>query len=509
MARYKDVLLIDLGNSGIKIIEVRGKQIINYAYREVDPSLEGEEKKIAFRQAIRGILENHRFRTKLALLVISSPRIYIRSLVYPPIPKEDLWIVMERDAQVHLPPTQGKVLLDFFLQEEKEGERRYKVVFCDEAEVDDRVGLLEEVGWRVFQVVPSPYSAINALPEEKKRGVRAVLDIGAKGSILSIAKEGKFEMLLTIPVGGNNFTGVISNALNVSFLQAEELKKKENFLSPSSRVAETLRNLILQLAEEVKLGFQLFSRESRGEGVEELILTGGGSKLRDLKKVMEEHLGIKISEVDLLQEFDLSLLSLERKEYLKGLAPLFWSVLGAWEYEKLPNLVRRKHEKKRREERKRAALLTYFMGLIMVSVLAISPQLIRGYRWRSEIDSNAKIIEKLLPLMEEVNKMEKEKKIIEEKINFIREFYERGEAPWKEFFRTLSLTIPPDVWINRIEYSGGNKVSIRGSALSGEEMSKWIQEWKKSPAVEEISILAVEGTEGGRRDFQLEVKIKR
>ena len=509
MPRSKEILVIDIGHSGVKLLELKGKQVTNFAYREIDPLLEGEERKIGVRQALRSILETIRFKSKLGVLVISTPRMYYRTLTYPPIPVEDLWLVMERDAQVHLPSSQGKVLLDFYLKEEKEEDRIYEVIYCDEAEVMDRVTLLEELGWRIFHAVPLPHSLVNLIPEDKKTGVRAVLDVGARSSILSIARNGKFRMMTHIPIGGNDFTRIVAGSLNVSFPQAEDLKRRENFLSPSSRLFSSFRNLISQLSDEIKLAFQSYSRDSRGEVVEELFLCGGGSKLKNFSSLLQENVGVKVSPLNLLEKIDVSSLPLERREYLRELSPQFGGIIGSASYTDLPNILRRSWEKKRREERARVGVLSYLLGIVVVSVFLITPLIVNSYRWRSEYRVNSRAIEKLLPLLEEVKKREKEKESLEKRLQFLRTYGDKTGIPWNTFFNSLSSTIPENVWVNRLEYNQDEKyVDLWGSSLSGEDIGEWISRWKEKGALGEVRIVSVEGGESSRRDFHIQVRVK-
>mgnify|MGYP000212139064 CR=1 FL=1 len=131
MVKSKQIVAIDIGNYSIKIVEVRGNQVLNFGYREIDPSLEGEERRIAWRQSIASLLEVVKPKARNVILTFSSVNIFIRNLTYPPIPEEDLWVVMEKDAHLHLPPSQNRVIFDFSLKNERQEEREYQVVYCN------------------------------------------------------------------------------------------------------------------------------------------------------------------------------------------------------------------------------------------------------------------------------------------------------------------------------------------------------------------------------------------
>ena len=167
MVKSKQIVAIDIGNYSIKIVEVRGNQVLNFGYREIDPSLEGEERRIAWRQSIASLLEVVKPKARNVILTFSSVNIFIRNLTYPPIPEEDLWVVMEKDAHLHLPPSQNRVIFDFSLKNERQEEREYQVVYCNADEVEEKIGLLEEFGFKIFSVVPYPYALIYSIFSQK------------------------------------------------------------------------------------------------------------------------------------------------------------------------------------------------------------------------------------------------------------------------------------------------------------------------------------------------------
>ncbi len=316
-------------------------------------------------------------------------------------------------------------------------------------------------------------------------------------------------MMTHIPIGGNDFTRIVAGSLNVSFPQAEDLKRRESFLSPSSRLFSSFRNLISQLGDEIKLAFQSYSRDTRGEGVEELFLCGGGSKLKNFSSLLQENVGVKVSPLNPLEKIDVSSLPLERREYLRELSPQFGGIIGSVSYTDLPNILRRSWEKKRREERARVGVLSYLLGIVVVSVFLITPLIVNSYRWRSEYRVNSQAIEKLLPLLEEVKKREEEKESLEKRLQFLRTYGDKTGIPWNTFFNSLGSTIPENVWINRLEYNQDEKyVDLWGSSLSGEDIGEWISRWKEKGSLGEVRIVSVEGGESSRRDFHIQVRVK-
>ena len=509
MAKLKQLVGIDIGTYSIKLIEIKGNQVTNFAYREIDPTLEGEERRIAWKQNIEGILSTLKLRTHIAILLFSSPHTYIRNVSYPHIPEEDLWLVMEKDAKLHLPPSQGKVVFDFSLREEKEESREYQIVYCDENEVSERKILLEELGFKVFSVIPAPYSLSYFISGRNGGGLKAILDIGASSSTLAINKNGKLQIGIQVSIGGNEFTRAIAGSLNIPFLQAEELKKKENFLSQSSRVYPSISKAVEQLSEEVKLGLNYYSQQFHGEKIEEILISGGGSKLKNIDSVLKEKLGIRLRNIESQGNIDISSLRPDRKEYFQELFPQFIPLLGASTgYIELPNLVRRSLEKRKKEEKARLITLSFILGLISVSILSFSPLLVKSFLWNSEIKITSGKVKELLPVVQEVRRVEEKKKNTEERISFLKESIQSKGKPLEKFAQILSLSMPDGVWLNNMEYSGENKIILQGSSLSGEKVGILLENLRKTPFIESQIINIEKRGENNLSDFQMKVLMK-
>ncbi|MDD2628049.1 MAG: cell division protein FtsA [Clostridia bacterium] len=70
-------------------------------------------------------------------------------------------------------------------------------------------------------------SNIVLMPEEKQMGV-LMLDIGASHTDISVYKESRLEFYETLPIGGNHITNDIAMTLNISYEEAERLKRQYN-----------------------------------------------------------------------------------------------------------------------------------------------------------------------------------------------------------------------------------------------------------------------------------------
>ncbi|NJC25279.1 cell division protein FtsA [Neolewinella antarctica] len=157
-------------------------------------------------------------------------------------------------------------------------------------------------------------SAASVLYDDEKRAGVALVDIGGGTTDMTIYKDGIIRHTAVIPFGGNVFTTDIKQGCTVMDEQAEKLKVNYGRAVPAEVVENRLivipglrgrdpkeiseRNLalIIQARAEEILDHVLWEIRRAGFSGQELIggivLTGGGSLLKDLDKLTELHTGL-------------------------------------------------------------------------------------------------------------------------------------------------------------------------------------------------------------------------
>jgi len=141
--------------------------------------------------------------------------------------------------------------------------------------------------------------------DDKRRGC-ALIDFGADNTSVAVYKDGILKRMRVIPLGSNLITRDLSQILKIDMDEAEDLKRKyglcnlQNELNSDAKVAvgfntielkevgdiinarneEIVRNVVHQIAESECI-------DSLGAGI---VLTGGGSSLRNLESVFHNHI---------------------------------------------------------------------------------------------------------------------------------------------------------------------------------------------------------------------------
>lgn len=130
------------------------------------------------------------------------------------------------------------------------------------------------------------------LSKDLRRNGCALVNIGAETTTISIYNNDKPKKLIVLPLGSNNITRDLTAEL-ISFAQSEEIKFIRGYNSKGNDNDgvdnETVSKVIYARMGEI-LNNVRHQIEQSGEMVRHIVFTGGGSKLKNLKELLEEFL---------------------------------------------------------------------------------------------------------------------------------------------------------------------------------------------------------------------------
>jgi type IV pilus assembly protein PilM len=117
--------------------------------------------------------------------------------------------------------------------------------------------------------------------------VVALLNIGASIMNINVVKGGTSIFNRDIAVGGNQYTEAIQKELNLSFEQAEALKKGERV---EGAAPENLHPIIQGVSEgianEIQKTFDFFRATSSEDRIDRIFLSGGTAKIHGLRELL-------------------------------------------------------------------------------------------------------------------------------------------------------------------------------------------------------------------------------
>jgi type IV pilus assembly protein PilM len=270
---------IDIGSRSLKGVRVlhtrRGFRLLNaviYEYPEGEGSL-SESLSSLIGKSLSGIRAAIHFAGKV------SP--VIRPLSLPVMPVHELTEAVRWEARKLTPLSLEEVVIDFLVMGESEEHqvRRYEIVVA----IVERASLLEQVqqvrasGLEIASMDVAPLALLNAIKAQyvkKQTGSLLYIDIGAQKMEINILKGGILRFTRQVSMGGDGITRAVSQALGVSFSEAERRKREEG-MTNEGILREQIQREVDRLIVEVQRSVDYYRAQFRETGVEKILLMGG------------------------------------------------------------------------------------------------------------------------------------------------------------------------------------------------------------------------------------------
>lgn len=307
--RSKRVVL-DVGTSAIRLCELSqtkaGFQLTKYYQREIvlDPSLE-ESEKIAQRKAVlQALLKEAKIRPKKTIMAVPGQSVFTRNRPLPPVPEYKVTQIVKYEIQQQIPFSLDQIALDYQVLDRTEvGGYDVMMAAIKVDVVEKQVEILAKTGRHIDVVDVSPLAAYNWLRHTGEFGEEgecvALLDLGATTTDIVIQKDNQFRFTRSLNVGGNDVTKAIAQSFNMTFAEAEKVKREQGFAPTGDpkrdgRGGEVIGGVLDRLVNEINRSFAYFRSQPGGGPTSRVIVTGGGACMRNMVPYLQNQLGIEV-----------------------------------------------------------------------------------------------------------------------------------------------------------------------------------------------------------------------
>ena len=248
-------------------------------------------------------------RAMLAGLPVPSKRVYvavfgkgtlIRYIQMPKMALADLKSSFALEADKYFPFSRDQIYTDCYILKKEEDSPQMAVLAAAVKRelVDQKVQLLQDLGITPVFIGLNAIALANIIHVlgdptgfSENEGALAILDMGESVSNVMIVKDRLPWFTRDIFIGGREFTKRISNALGVSFEEAEALKRSPGDFR--DKVLEAYESALVNMVRELRLSFDYFATERNTE-VKRLLLTGGGAMLEGIAEMLSRSLEMEV-----------------------------------------------------------------------------------------------------------------------------------------------------------------------------------------------------------------------
>ncbi len=307
---------LDIGTSAVKLVELQGGKSPRIERLRIAPLKSGtlnggeiiDQNEVS--EAIKSLIQLNTNKSKRMVIAVAGQAVTIRLLKIVLQNKKELADTVRREAEKNLPYSLDELYLDYQIIREDRPRKEMEVVLVAARKViiDSQLEAVRNAGVEPLAIDIQPLALVRAAGYENAatHGNIGLLDIGEETSDLIIIKAGIPIFTRVIQLAGSRLTQLISDSIGIPYTAADELKRvyadaERNItqISPDDidyKVNAMVQKGVGELVTEVKKSFEYFHLQQQYEAETlELIVSGGGSKLKNLIPYLNRELKIKVT----------------------------------------------------------------------------------------------------------------------------------------------------------------------------------------------------------------------
>lgn len=310
-SRNKGVVGLDVGSFAVKLVELQQKKGDEFHLQRlgieplspeaiVDGSIMDSSLVV---DAIQKLGEETSVKNANFATSLSGHSVIIKKIDLPAMAPEELAESIQWEAEQYIPFDINDVRLDYvLLTEDPVDQMEVLLVAVKRDKVNDYVSVISQAG-RVPALVDVDAFAIQNAYEANydldPMKVLALVNMGSGVTNINILARGTTVFWRDISFGGNQFTEALQREFNLSFEQAEALKRGEavdRYTAADARpVIETVSG---EMAGEIQKTFDFFGATSTEGAVDNIVVSGGCALTPGLVESLRERFGVGVEVMD-------------------------------------------------------------------------------------------------------------------------------------------------------------------------------------------------------------------
>lgn len=337
---------VDLGTSSIKMAQIQkgsnGLKLVRFAEgptpaltikdgQLIDPRVLGD--------TLKSLLVDNKMTMDRVVSAVSGQAVVIRPINMTQMSERELQNAIKFEAERYLPYSVADAQIKgTILRKSIEGDEKTMEVLLVAAPneiVNNTQEVIKSAGVMPLAIDLEPFALVRgaqvALGDLINQQTVALINLGASSSSINIFKSGILRHNRTITTAGNSFTKAIGQSLNLSFEEAEKIKREKGMVrvekdatpvAPTTmRIFNVIIPVLTDLVTEVQRSFDFYRARYRGESVDIVLLSGGTARFRNIDAYMSNELGVPCQVADPFKGIDISDVPGYTQEELREIAP--------------------------------------------------------------------------------------------------------------------------------------------------------------------------------------------
>lgn len=341
-SRSKGVVGLDIGSSAIKLVELKERKAGEFHLVRVGVEPLSQEAIVdgsimdssLVVDAIQKLAQETGAKSTNFATSVSGHSVIIKKIQVPAMQAGELEESIHWEAEQYIPFDINDVRLDYVvLSEGGIGDESMEVllVAVKRDKVNDYVSVISQSGKTPAVVDLDAFAIQNAYDanyEVDASKILALVNMGAGVTNINILAHGSTVFWRDISFGGNQFTEALQREYNLSFEQAERVKRGEDVQGCSAAEARTVLDAVsTEMASEIQKTFDFFAATAAEDRVDQMILSGGCAQTPNLASVLHERFGIPVELMNPLRRIHYRESDFDSR-WLQSIAPMLAVAVG-------------------------------------------------------------------------------------------------------------------------------------------------------------------------------------
>lgn len=302
---------LDIGSSSIKVVELkRSRGALEAAHCGLEDlprdlvvdSMIADAGTVS--TAIARLFATAGIKTRDLVTAVSGHSVILKKITLPIASDQALPEAIQREATLHIPFDLADVNLDYqVLSEQRErGQLEILLVAVKKDKILNYTQALSLAGKNAAVVDIDSLALLNCYEYNYAPGaedVVALLNLGASILNINIVKGICPLFPRDVSMGGHQYTEALQRELQLSYEEAEALKRGSAADSPHRDARlPILKQVTESIVLEIQKTFDFFRASAEGEPIAKIYLAGGSSRVDGLAEALQEEFSLPVEFLD-------------------------------------------------------------------------------------------------------------------------------------------------------------------------------------------------------------------
>lgn len=304
----KGIVGLDIGSSYLKAVTLKEKRggydLDTFEMLQLPPDLIVEGSiidSLRLIEAIKELLKKGKIKAKQASIGIAGhASVIIRRIIVSEMSEEELQESIKFEAEQYVPFDIEDVAIDFQIlgPSDEPGQMDVMLVAVKRDIINEYTAVVREAGLTPVVVDVNAFALSNMYEinyEIEPETTVALVNIGASTLNLNVLKGGVSVFTRDSAVGSMLHTEALQKAFDLSFDDAERLKRGEAIENvPPEKADSAMRSASEEIASEILRSIDYFRSTAYHEDINEVIISGGGALVSGFPNILADTTGFEV-----------------------------------------------------------------------------------------------------------------------------------------------------------------------------------------------------------------------